>query len=332
MSLLATPLTFLLFFSGFTVAQIVSPNCESTWSWSFNSLNQDPCKVAATMLGTCNGNTFTIGPLQPGYSYYGPSGVDDSNLCKCSTVGYSLLSACGGCQGASWITWSEYAFNCTKTLPSPQFPNAVPSGIRVPHWALLDPTYENLWDFNQSYIAGDTPEVLPGQVPGSPASSSSLRGSSTPTTAPAGIPTATGGHSSNGGAIAGGIVGGLAAISLVVAGLLFYRRRRRLLASSAMPESAGANVFPHMDQVPRPMSDHETLASSFPETTSLMKPYCFSNPQNPDDPSTYPAFPGTPNGSYIPSQTTPLTSSRNLYTVATMPSPQPQGYPGLPMV
>jgi hypothetical protein len=154
MSLLATPLTFLLFFSGFTVAQIVSPNCESTWSWSFNSLNQDPCKVAATMLGTCNGNTFTIGPLQPGYSYYGPSGVDDSNLCKCSTVGYSLLSACGGCQGASWITWSEYAFNCTKTLPSPQFPNAVPSGIRVPHWALLDPTYENLWDFNQSYIAG----------------------------------------------------------------------------------------------------------------------------------------------------------------------------------
>jgi hypothetical protein len=193
----------------------------------------------------------------------------------------------------------------------------------------------------------DTPEVLPGQVPGSPASSSSLRGSSTPTTAPAGIPTATGGHSSNGGAIAGGIVGGLAAISLVVAGLLFYRRRRRLLASSAMPESAGANVFPHMDQVPRPMSDHETLASSFPETTSLMKPYvcvfvyppvspvraqCFSNPQNPDDPSTYPAFPGTPNGSYIPSQTTPLTSSRNLYTVATMPSPQPQGYPGLPMV
>ncbi|KAF8463026.1 hypothetical protein DFH94DRAFT_481974 [Russula ochroleuca] len=199
MSLLATPLTFLLFFSGFAVAQIVSPNCESTWSWSFNSLNQDPCKVAATMLGTCNGGTFTITPLQQGYLYYGPSGIDDSNLCKCSTVGYSLLSACGGCQGQTWVTWSEYSFNCTRTLPPSQFPNPVPSGIRVPHWALLDVTNENLWDFNKSYAAGgenslaclfpcycftpvltfiDSPELAPGSTPGpsSPSSPSSKAG------------------------------------------------------------------------------------------------------------------------------------------------------------
>ena len=48
---------------------------------------------------------FTIDPLPPGYSYIGPSGADDSDLCKCSTVGYSLISACGGCQGQSWITY-----------------------------------------------------------------------------------------------------------------------------------------------------------------------------------------------------------------------------------
>ncbi|KAH9984238.1 hypothetical protein BJV77DRAFT_202461 [Russula vinacea] len=138
MSLLATPFAFLVFFFGFTVAQIVSPNCESTWEWSFNSLDQDPCKVAATMLGTCYGGEFTI--LPPQRPYFGPSGVDDSDLCLCSTVGYSLLSACGGCQGQTWITWSQFSFNCTKTLPPSQFPNPVPTGLRVPHWALLDVT------------------------------------------------------------------------------------------------------------------------------------------------------------------------------------------------
>jgi hypothetical protein len=33
MSLLATPLAFLVFFSGFAVAQISAPNCYSEWAW-----------------------------------------------------------------------------------------------------------------------------------------------------------------------------------------------------------------------------------------------------------------------------------------------------------
>ena len=115
----------------------------------------------------------------------------------------------------------------------------------------------------------DTPEVLPGQVPGSSSSSSSVRGSSTATPIP------TGKHSPNVGPIAGGAVGGIAAIFLIVAGLFFYRRRRRLLAS-AVPLSPGggsSNAFSLMDQVPRPMSDQGTLASSLPDTTSPMKIY-----------------------------------------------------------
>ena len=107
-------------------------------------------------------------------------------------------------------------------------------------------------------------------MPGSPSSSSSVRGSSTATPIP------TGGHSSNAGAIAGGVVGGIAAISLIVAGLFFYRRRRRLLASSAVPVSPGggsSNAFSPMDQVPLPISDHGTLASSIPDTTSPMRTY-----------------------------------------------------------
>ena len=60
---------------------------------------------------------FTINALQPGYSYTGPAGgIDDSNMCKCNTVSYSLISACDGCQGSDWIRFDLHAH-----LPSSSF-------------------------------------------------------------------------------------------------------------------------------------------------------------------------------------------------------------------
>jgi len=98
---------------------------------SFNSLGQDACLIVAYMMSTCNGGcesftfysclataesqrfisfpAFTVPTLVPGYSYTGPSGPDNSNLCKCSTIAYSLISACGGCQGAKWITYGSHS-------------------------------------------------------------------------------------------------------------------------------------------------------------------------------------------------------------------------------
>ncbi|KAH9984289.1 hypothetical protein BJV77DRAFT_200464 [Russula vinacea] len=270
MSLLAAPFAFLFFFSGFALAQIISPICEPTWAWSFNSLNQDPCEVAAFMMGTCDGGLFTIDPLPPGYSYIGPSGADDSDLCKCSTVGYSLISACGGCQGQSWITWSEYSFNCTETLPPSQFPNPVPEGIRVPYWALLDVTKENNWDFNNSFVAGDSPEVAPGSTPGPsshlssasitsstpsstssvPSTTSSIRSSTASSLSSArSSPLSAASSPSTSGfkevLIASGIAGGIAAISLLVVALFLCRRWRHSPTSSAAPpalESGGDNL------------------------------------------------------------------------------------------
>ena len=53
---------------------------------------------------------FTIPPLLPGDSYVGPTGPsDDSDLCKCNTVVYSLMSACDACQDADW-------FSCVQVL------------------------------------------------------------------------------------------------------------------------------------------------------------------------------------------------------------------------
>ena len=96
---------------------------------SYNSLGQNPCWVAAYMLSICGNDSksfycllclaffehyhlvffvaFTMWPLQPGGSYFGPSSAQDSNLCKCNSVTYSLLSACGGCQGGTWIPYDS---------------------------------------------------------------------------------------------------------------------------------------------------------------------------------------------------------------------------------
>ena len=128
-----------------------------------NSLGQSPCTVIAYMMSTCNGGRefffffflfffncrtlvvlislsfaeYLLWPLQPTWVYFGPSGTDNANLCECSTVGYSLFSACGACQEQEWITcdhimfaffnpstsdlsvirWSQWVTNCTKTMP-----------------------------------------------------------------------------------------------------------------------------------------------------------------------------------------------------------------------
>ena len=88
-----------------------------------NTKNQNPCLVAAYLLGACvgggklspllhrsSGSTtdfffaeYTIGPLAPNYYYIGPSS-SNNNSCQCSTVAYSLMSACGDCQNRTYET------------------------------------------------------------------------------------------------------------------------------------------------------------------------------------------------------------------------------------
>ncbi|KAF8502632.1 hypothetical protein F5888DRAFT_1665760 [Russula emetica] len=242
----AAPLISLSFFSSFAVAQS-APNCSTdfgtSWDWSYNSLGQNPCMVASYMITECVG--VWIGPVESGYT--GPDALDGSNkLCLCSTVTYSLLSACGDCQGqgATLISWSQYAYNCTTTsMPPGSFPDPIPAGTRLPQWALLDVTSENHWNVSKSQAVGDTPELGPGTIPSGPSGPASTG----PTNANSATPMPISGQSSNTGAIiaggvAGGVAGGLAAISIVVAALLFYLRRRNPPAPSA----------PHQEKIFQP--------------------------------------------------------------------------------
>ncbi len=51
---------------------------------------------------------FTVDPLMTGEEYAGPTLLGGADICKCNTVFYSLMSACGACQNAFWI---EYALS-----------------------------------------------------------------------------------------------------------------------------------------------------------------------------------------------------------------------------
>ncbi|KAI0297406.1 hypothetical protein BC826DRAFT_1001669 [Russula brevipes] len=118
MSVLAA-IASLLLFSGFTIAAIIAPTCDSLldWTWAYNSRNQNPCIVAAYLGGTCD-QAFAVVPIQPGRGYvYGPTQGNTIMLCMCNTVMYSLLSACSACQGADLNSWPLYSYNCTTTLP-----------------------------------------------------------------------------------------------------------------------------------------------------------------------------------------------------------------------
>lgn len=87
----------------------------------FTSIDQSPCDVAAELAAVCVGGRafslaiplvlfeltpnieFDLEPLDVGYVYLGPT-VSNANDCRCSTVYYSLLSACAYCQGRNYLS------------------------------------------------------------------------------------------------------------------------------------------------------------------------------------------------------------------------------------
>ncbi|KAH9991388.1 hypothetical protein BJV77DRAFT_962867 [Russula vinacea] len=323
----AVPLASLFFFSAFAFAQVNAPNCVSTsWFWAYNSLSQGPCTVLGYLMATCDSGSYNIPPLSnPGSWYYPPGSEAAADLCYCNTVGYSLFSACSACQNGIFFTcghvvsfstpmahilvisWSDWVTNCTKVLPPSSFPNPVPSGIRVPHWALLDVTHcnhnaiqnENNWNPSESYAAGDTPEVLPGSLIG-PSSVSTTATSLHPSSTGSSTPLPTG-KSSNTGAIAGGA----AAVP----------------SESAMSAGVGAS------QSQQPLSDEVVPPSSCGSPVS-MKFY------DPNDPTTFPMYQGRPQSQDIPSQ---VPMSLSIGTGSTLGNtqtslPQTMGYHGHPTV
>jgi len=288
-------------------SQLGYPNCTSAgWEWSYNSLNQNPCNVAAYLEATCHRGLFNIAPLPEGVLYRGPNAGQD-DLCVCNTVVYSLLSACGACQGATlWLNWSQWDTNCSTSSSAGTYPNAIPSGTRVPRWAFLDVSVADKWNATAAQSAGDKPE---GTGSSTSTSSTAAPGSSTSSSS------SSNKSSSNTGAIAGGVVGGVLAVTLLVGLAIWYTRRRRWRAV--------ARPSPFMTDAP-----HVAEAFGLPDpatSTSMPKYY------DPSDPSTYPTTSlVSPSATVI--QTTP--GSENAHSSSTPPLSitDRNRYTGLPIL
>ncbi|KAH9483714.1 hypothetical protein JR316_0003190 [Psilocybe cubensis] len=244
--------------------------CLPGFDWSFNSLGQSPCDVAAALGGVCIGTSFQLGALSPGLIYLGPTPAQ-ANSCRCSSVYYSLLSACSVCQDANFLKWSTYKTNCTVVY-SQVFAQPIPSGVNVPHYAYLD--VETADTFNPSLAqAAGGPEST--SVPQSTSATSATSG---PTPTNIQPPTENSGKKSNAGAIAGGVVGGLVGIALL-AGLVYLllRRKKRQSPPSSVHEPVMASQGPLSSQNPMSLT-----GSSYPSTPAP-KVY------DPNDPSTFPS-------------------------------------------
>ncbi|KAF5315962.1 hypothetical protein D9611_004846 [Ephemerocybe angulata] len=251
----------------------------STAQWTFNSKNQSPCVVASALAGVCVGGDFTLTPLEPDFVYLGPSQAA-ATPCRCSSVYYSLLSACGTCQNRNYIS----------------FPRDLPQGVAVPHWA-----YQNV-TVNDGWVLADAQADTGAEVTAAPASSTSASGSGSATgsnspqntNGPAG-PTR---KSSNTGAIAGGVVGGIVGLALIGALIFFFLRRRR---QQKVPASAQYTAAPMMSPPPMMQANTPTPlgygdGSSHYQHTGGSGGMPAPQVYNPDNPSTFPTNEFAPPG------------------------------------
>ena len=99
---------------------------------AINSKSQTPCLVAAYLESACGERTFSLQffsseyritlylatniPEVPlGNHYLGPT-ASEANLCRCSSVTYSAISACAGCQNRAYVSWLTWNQDCTEVF------------------------------------------------------------------------------------------------------------------------------------------------------------------------------------------------------------------------
>jgi len=222
--------------------------------------------VASSLLAVCNDGSYDVLALPDGTHYSGPTSTG-FNPCQCSTVSYSLMSACGLCQNRTIAMWSSWSLNC-PTVYVDSFPEPIPSGVSVPGWAYLDVELHDV--FNQSLamqnanITESTAVPQPTSTPSTTSSTTSATSTSSqtsPTAAPASNGSSPLPDLSHSNAVGGGAVGGIFG-AVVIGGLLFWclRRRRRVTPSDL-------NVPAHTPVVTEQKDTSHHLISALPSIT-----------------------------------------------------------------
>jgi hypothetical protein len=224
---------------------------------------------------------FNLSPLSPGYVYLGPS-VANANSCRCSSVYYSLLSACAYCQGRNYLKWSAYNSNCS-TVYSSVFTQQIPVGVKVQAWA-----YQNV------DVADNFNVTLAQTTKGTESSRAAAASSTRSTKISTGGPSSTGASASDSSsvnvpAIVGGVVGGVVGLGLI-GGLIAFLIVQRKKASSKSYQPGFQ---------PQNMTYTPNTTASLVATTTSPGPGSPGRVYDPNDPTTYPAVDGhNTGGSY----------------------------------
>ncbi|KAJ6497045.1 hypothetical protein C8R47DRAFT_1113632 [Mycena vitilis] len=253
--------------------------CIPLYQWSINTKDQTPCLIGAFLESVCEG-PVQVDTIPQGTHYIGPP-TANATLCRCSTVTYSLISACAGCQDRRFISWTDWSVNCPQVEVG-QFLQTVPANLVVPSWAYLDVTKTN----------NTFDPVLAANQSSASASISSTSSSPTTSSIPSVSPPSTpvlASHKSNAGAIAGGTIGGIAAAALAGLAVLFWlRRRNRSLDQSGHSPS-------DFSTSPPPMHEYESGRTA----ASPMSISPFPYESFPKDMSESGTFPGSPDTSVV---------------------------------
>ncbi|KAF8911958.1 hypothetical protein CPB84DRAFT_733777 [Gymnopilus junonius] len=327
--------------------------CVASYEWSINSLHQTPCLVAAYLESLC-GVPTSVDSIPNGTHYLGPTS-SQQDPCRCSTVTYSVVSACGGCQGRTfqnWTTWSQFC----DTVEISTFPQVIPEEVQVPNWAYINVTLIGN-NFNPTVAQQGLFFVLPNikiylstvvvLVSGSSAlptstsagSSSSTQSTSTSsssaTSSSVTSQTSSKSHS-HAGAIAGGVVAGVVVLAAVCLFILWrFVRKKGNAVQKDFTFDSRALVSGHTTGGTL-MTQTTGITSRFPESynygPSAMS-FSQSHQHNPSDMSSLPLSPATTAVYTSP----PPASRRSLESVTasmaqfggyqTQPTPQ-SGYRG----
>jgi len=273
-------------------AQTTNASCLPFYGWTDNSRKQSPCQVASVLIGTCT-PSYVVAALPNGTHYLGPS-LDLATPCQCNTVVYSLMSACGACQGRNYESWSEWTTNCAAVSVG-SFPEISPLQTFVPAWAYLDVETNDRFNETAARLAVNATEhsePLPSSAysPTVSVKTSTSISSAGPPTQPtlANVNPSTSSTNTSLGpdsrldTIVGGVVGGvlgLALIGTVAIWLILRHRERRVKTGNPLPSSSQGNGTSNGPEAGATSAMSWYLANTAPEivapsvtTTSLPSP------------------------------------------------------------
>ncbi|KAL0579713.1 hypothetical protein V5O48_002277 [Marasmius crinis-equi] len=315
-------------------AQIHATCTNSSFSWSFNSKGQSPCEVGEALGGVCR-PTFAIQALPEGF-YYSGVGTTSVTDCVCNTVYYTMLSVCGLCQGGSADRFDLWSKNCTTTTRN--FPEPIPAGVNVPHYAYLP-----LDSVNQTVDLARLRADIGLESTGvasrtSTATSGSLRATST---------LRSGGGSGQGsgfdddleetakkaGIIAVCVVAGIWIVWAIGAGLIYWICRRQSRRRYGPPEQMYQSGYVGANTTGPDSSNMGTYAAVPPGTPMTPNEKIY----NPNDPATFPhaqpalGYQATTQQPYTPDRTSAAMPMPSSPTTPNQYSPyQQQPYPATP--